>query len=82
MVLYSLFQDNITGFNICFPIKPLGYYNCLCISYASFLVMIFLIIAQHPLVFYKHYWGFTWLHFRVKDARTYVSYVVFPIFLF
>ena len=49
MVFYCLFQDIISGFNMCFPIRCLGFYGCLCISYASFLVMIFLIIAPHPL---------------------------------
>jgi len=36
---------------MCFPIKCLGFYGCLCISYAPFFVMIFLIIAPHPFVF-------------------------------
>jgi len=31
--------------------------------------------------FHAHYLGFTSLDFRVKDVRTYVSYIVFPIFL-
>jgi len=31
--------------------------------------------------FHPHYLGFTLLDFRVKHVRTYVSYIVFPIFL-
>jgi len=34
-----------------------------------------------PFCFHPHYLGFTWLDFRVKHVRTYVSYIVFPIFL-
>ena len=34
-----------------------------------------------PFCFHAHYLGFTWLDFRVKHVRTYVSYIVFPIFL-
>jgi len=30
-----------------------------------------------PLCFHAHYLGFTWLDFRVKHVRTYVSYIVF-----
>jgi len=56
-VFYCLFQDNIAGFSIWFPIRCLGFYCCLCISYAAFLVMIFLIIAQHPLVFSHSLFG-------------------------
>jgi len=56
MVFYCLFQDNISGFNMCFPIRCLGFYGCLCISYAPFLVMIFLIIAPHPFVFMHIIW--------------------------
>ena len=51
-----LFQDNILGFNMCFPIRCLGFYGCLCISYALFLVMIFLIIAPQPFVFMHIIW--------------------------
>ena len=52
MVFYYLIQDNISGFNMCFPMRCLGFYGCLwCISYAPFLVMIFLIIAPNPFVF-------------------------------
>ena len=40
-----LFLDNISGLNMCFPIRCSGCYGCLCISYAPFLVMRFLIIA-------------------------------------
>jgi len=56
MVFYCLFQDNISGFNMCFPIRCLGFYRCLCISYAPFLVMIFLIIAPHLFVFMRIVW--------------------------
>jgi len=56
MVFYCVFQDNISGFNMCFPISCLGFYGCLCISYAPFLVMIFLIIAPHPFVFMHIIW--------------------------
>jgi len=31
-----------------FPIRCLGFYSCLCISYAPFMVMIFLQIRLHP----------------------------------
>jgi len=31
-----------------------------------------------PFCFHAHYLGFTWLDFRVKHVRTYVSYIVFP----
>ena len=34
-----------------------------------------------PLCFHAPYLGFTWLDFRVKHVHTYVSYIVFPIFL-
>jgi len=34
-----------------------------------------------PFCFHAHYLGSTWLDFRVKHLRTYVSYIVFPIFL-
>ena len=34
-----------------------------------------------PLYFYPHDLGFTCLDFRVNHLRTYVSYIVFPIFL-
>jgi len=34
-----------------------------------------------PFCFHIHYLGFTWLDFRVSHVRTYVSYIVFPIFL-
>jgi len=62
MVFYCLFQDNIPGFNMCFPIRCLGFYGCLCISYAPFLVMIFLIIAPHPFVFMHIIWDlFGWI---------------------
>ena len=80
MVFYCLFQDNIAGLNMRFPIRCLRFYGCLWISYAPFLVMIFLIIAPHS-CFHAHYLGFTWLDFRVKNVRTYVFYIVFPIFL-
>jgi len=33
-----------------------------------------------PFSFHPHYLGFIWLDFRVKHVRTYVSYIVFPIF--
>jgi len=56
MVFYCLFQDNISGFNMCFPIRCSGFHGCLCISYAPFLVMIFLIIAPHPFVFMHIIW--------------------------
>jgi len=32
-----------------------------------------------PFCFHAWYLGFTWLDFRVKHVRTYVSYIVFPI---
>jgi len=56
MMFYCLFQDNITGFNMCFPIRCLGFYGCLCIFYALFLVMIFLIIAPDAFVFTHIIW--------------------------
>jgi len=56
MVFYCLFQDNILGFNVCFPIRCLGFYARLCIAYAPFLVMIFLIITPHPFVFTHIIW--------------------------
>jgi len=56
MVFYCLFQDNILGFNMFFPIRCLGFYSCLCISYAPFLVTIFLIITPHPIVFTQIIW--------------------------
>jgi len=34
-----------------------------------------------PFCFDAHYLGFTWLDFRVKHVRTYVSCIVFPILL-
>ena len=34
-----------------------------------------------PLCFHARYLGITWLDFRVKHVRTYVSCIVFPIFL-
>ena len=34
-----------------------------------------------PFCFHAHYLGFTWLDFRVKHVGTYVSYIVFQIFL-
>jgi len=34
-----------------------------------------------PFCFPTYYFGFTWLDFRVKHGRTYVPYIVFPIFL-
>ena len=34
-----------------------------------------------PLWIHAHYLGFTWQVFRVKHVHTYVSYIVFPIFL-
>jgi len=34
-----------------------------------------------PCCFHTHYLGSNWLDFRVKHVRTYVSYIVFPIFL-
>ena len=46
----------MSGFNMCFPIRCLGFYGCLCISYAPFLVMIFLIIAPHTFVFMHIMW--------------------------
>jgi len=33
------------------------------------------------LYFHAHYLGFTWLDFRVKHVDTYVSYILFPVFL-
>jgi len=51
MVFYCLFQDHISKFNRCFAIRWLGFYGSLCISYAPFLVMIFLIITLHGFVF-------------------------------
>jgi len=56
MVFYFLFLDNISGFNMCFPIRCSGCYCCLCISYTPFLVMRFLIIASHPFVFTHIIW--------------------------
>ena len=56
MGFYCLFQDNIRGFIMCFPIRWLGFYGCLCISYALFLVIIFLIITPHPFVFMHIIW--------------------------
>jgi len=56
MVFYCLFQDNISGFNMRFLIRCLGFYSCLCISYALVLVMIFL-IAPHPFVFMEIIWN-------------------------
>ena len=50
MVFYCLFQDNIWEFNMCFPIRCLGFYSCLCISCALFWVMIFL-KSLHTLMF-------------------------------
>jgi len=41
---------------MCFPIRCLGFYGCLWISYALFLVMIFLIIAPHAFVFSHIIW--------------------------
>ena len=34
-----------------------------------------------PSCFHANYLRFTWLAFRVKHVGTYVSYIVFPIFL-
>ena len=34
-----------------------------------------------PFSFHTDYLGFTWLDFKVKHVCTYVSYIVFPIFL-
>jgi len=34
-----------------------------------------------PFCFHGHYLGFTWLDFSVSYVRTYVSYIVFPIFI-
>ena len=34
-----------------------------------------------PSWIYAHYLGFIWKVFRVKHVGTYVSYIVFPIFL-
>jgi len=56
MVVYCLFGDNILGFNMCFPIRCLGFPRCLGISYAPFLVMILLIIAPHPADFTHIIW--------------------------
>jgi len=49
-------QDQISAFNMCFPIRCLWFYCGLCISYAPFLVMIFLIIARHLYVFTHIIW--------------------------
>jgi len=51
MVFYCLFADNIWGFNMWFVIRCLGFYGCLCISYAPFLVLIVLIITPHSYIF-------------------------------
>ena len=56
MVFYCLFQDNIWGFNMCFPFRCLGFYSCLCISYVPFLIMIFLLIAPHAYIFTHIVW--------------------------
>ena len=56
IVFYCLFQDSISEFNRCFPIRYLGFYHCLCISYAPLGVMIFLRIAPHPFVFTHIIW--------------------------
>jgi len=56
LVFYCLFQDNISRFNMYFPIRCLGFYCCLCISYAPCLVMIFLIITPHSFVFTHIIW--------------------------
>ena len=56
IVFYCLFQANISEFNMCFSIRYLGFYHCLCISYAPFCVMIFLRIAPHPFVFTHIIW--------------------------
>jgi len=34
-----------------------------------------------PSWIHANYLGFTWKVFKVKHVRTYVSYIVFPIFL-
>jgi len=81
IVFYCLFQDNIWGFNMCLPIRCLGFYGCLCLSYAPFLIMIFLINRFTPFCFHTYHLGFTCLDFRVKHVRTYVSYIVSLIFL-
>jgi len=56
MVFYCLFQDIMAWFAMCFPIRCLWLYGCLCISNAAFLVMIFLISAPQPLVFSHIIW--------------------------
>jgi len=39
-----------------FPIRYSGFYSCLCISYAQFLVMIFLIFSSHSYRFMHLIW--------------------------
>jgi len=81
MVFYCLFQDNISGFNMCFPIRCLGFYCCLYISYAPFLVMIFLIIAPHPFVFMHNIWDYL-AGFQGQTCSHLCLLHCFPIFLF
>ena len=53
----------------------------LSISYTPLLVMIFL-IRHYTLIVSYSLFAFIWKDFRVKHVGTYVSYIVFPIFLF
>jgi len=53
-----------------------------------FMLLLCTILGDHisnnhstHLYFHAHYLKFTWLDFRVKHVRTYISYIVVPMFL-
>jgi len=77
MVFYCLFHDNIWEFNMCFPIRCLGFYSCLCISYALFWVMIFL-ISLHTLMFSCRLFGIYCAGFQCRTCTHLYFLLGFP----
>ena len=74
MVFYGIFQDNIGGFNMYFPISCCGFYGCLYISYALFLDIVFPIIAAYCDTFRHIIWDLlSWISGSNKFALMFLK---------